>query len=43
MRMLSGHVDMTHGGGGRATADLIRNLFHFGLNPMTEENVVPFP
>ena len=28
MRMLSGHVDMTHGGGGRATADLIRNLFH---------------
>ena len=35
---LSGSVDMTHGGGGRAMADLIRTLFqkHFS-NPILDE------
>ncbi|MCI5076187.1 hydrogenase expression/formation protein HypE [Oricola sp.] len=35
---LSGRVDMTHGGGGRAMADLIRDLFRRHLsNPILDE------
>ncbi|WP_193176678.1 hydrogenase expression/formation protein HypE [Oricola nitratireducens] len=34
----SGNVDMTHGGGGRAMADLIRDLFHRHLrNPILDQ------
>lgn len=37
-RLARGSVDMTHGGGGRAMADLIRDLFHRHLgNPFLDQ------
>ena len=36
--LLAGSVDMTHGGGGRAMAELIRDLFHRHLaNPILDQ------